>query len=1255
MAENVALSMLTSDYEEKTHVQHVYDVPDTYVGAEDQTLRKEFVFDPFVGKMSKQDITLPIAVERLFLEILSNASDATLRADKVGAPHGPIVISMDNTTISIENGGIAIPVDVKEPNGPYVPEIIFGRLLTSSNYNPNEIRIGCGRNGYGAKLVNIFSKFFCVEVGDASRKLFYRQEWKDNMKERYDPVILPYEGDNLVKITWTLDFNRFGYNKNEYPVEAVPLFMRAAAEFSMTASVPIRFETKEWLDPEGDVLRSAISYLFECQDIVNYARLFYNLTEPKEIRDGESSVSLSEDSFDRDSVLYNVLYVGPNGKLVGKAEVESGAIHPTLKICFLDTPDAGTCQAFVNGIRCNGGVHVNKIYTAVSGPILETIGVGKKHDKSKRRAADLEVEIANRDIDKRAPRLTMADVKSHLSIIVNAMLPNPKFDAQTKNNLTSPDPRFHLSREDVACFAHWNLISSLQIALDAKNQRELLRSDGRKTKFVDVKNLDDAHFAGRARSSECTLIVVEGLSAMQYPSVLVSAMNDGSVRDFFGIFPIRGKPLNVMNASTGQLAKNREFVTIKKALGLKEGVDYSIQANRDTLRYGRMMIMADADDDGKHIIALLLCLFAVKFHTLLATGYIMLYRAPYMRVTKGRETIEFLSLNEYNSWKEETENFESWTHKYYKGLGTYTETEAKKHADDPFFACFVYDDSAPEAIQLAFDGQRSDDRKKWMSEWQRTLGITDMREVPVSMFIKDELIYYAESNLVRSIPGLDGFKESQRKAMWGAMLHWRSSGEGSGIFRNNPKEFKVAQLASYIADQTRYHHGEKILSDVIVHMCQDFVGSNNIPYFEKDGMFGTRDFGGKDAANTRYSYTRPSKILNSLFNKHDIPIMDFRVDEGYQIEPKVMLPIVPLFVVNGAAGIATAFSTWIPNHNPEDVVCWLLARLAGNPHPQDFVPWYEGFTGRITTIEKKVKLKLDPSQTTETVCTDMESLGLPVDDEPSGSVAPEITPRFEEDLNPAAAVKGSRTVMISTGTMDVVGHDRVVVSELPIGRWTNDYDEWLRLQVKAGLVQDYKNCKPGNNKILFQIKTTRLYSEKDLRLIRSYGMSNMVILDTDNRPHKHKKIGELMERFYEFRLPYYHKRKVYLLEDIQKEIKKHEEKAKFIRLVIDGTIPLVRQRVKQEEIVALMSSHSLPVELLSSVRASGFIEEDITKHESEIVELKKTFDLLNKKTIQDLWTEDLLGFVEVYKEYIVEARKKRGEKKKKADTSQSKE
>jgi DNA topoisomerase-2 len=201
-------------------------------------------------------------------------------------------------------------------------------------------------------------------------------------------------------------------------------------------------------------------------------------------------------------------------------------------------------------------------------------------------------------------------------------------------------------------------------------------------------------------------------------------------RDKYGVFPLRGKLLNVRVASSKQMVDNAELSNVIEILGLRHGVDYSKAVNREKLRYGRVILMTDQDHDGTHIKALFVNFLSHLWPSLLhANDFLDTFITPLIKVTKGKSKKQtpllFYSVPEYEEWKKALREAEdssssfsssslssssspsasSFTAKYYKGLGTNTAEEARSYFSDlpKHLKRFTYADEADDAlIDMAF-------------------------------------------------------------------------------------------------------------------------------------------------------------------------------------------------------------------------------------------------------------------------------------------------------------------------------------------------------------------------------------------------------------------------------------------------------------------------------------------------------------------------------------------------------------------------
>lgn len=867
-------------YQKKTQLEHILLRPDTYVGSVEHQFQEMFVFNEKSEEVVHRKIDYVPALYKIFDEILVNAAD-NLKRDPKGMDTIDITIDKSEGFISVMNNGKGIPVQIHKEHNCYVPELIFGHLLTSDNYNDNEKKVTGGRNGYGAKLTNVFSKKFTIETADKSAKKKFSQTFENNMSTKHKPKITDYSGQEYTRVTFWPDFAKFGMKGLDDDIAG--LMMKRA------------------YDVAGSTDK-------KCKVLLNGKQL---------------SIKSFQD--------YVHLYVKEDSTVI----YENCGERWEVAVGLTD----GTFQqvSFVNSINTiKGGTHVVHVTEQIVEAILKVV-------KSKNRGG-MEIKPAH--------------VKNHLFVFINCLIENPAFDSQTKETLTTKAAKFGSSCELSEKFLKQVMKSGVvEMILDwakAKQKVDLgrqMRGQKNVMRVSGIPKLEDANEAGGKNSQDCTLILTEGDSAKAMAVAGISVVG----RDRYGVFPLRGKVLNVRDANYKQVSGNQEIMNLLKIMGLDSRREY---ADTRGLRYGSIMLMTDQDYDGSHIKGLLINLVQCWWPGLFKTdGFLKEFVTPIVKVWKeGKGANErkeekcFFTMNEYEKWKNRTNNGKGWKTKYYKGLGTSTANEAKQYFKDIenheiAFKWLGQDDE--EAIDLAFKKTRADDRKEWINSYEEGTHVDHTQNaIPYYDFVHKELVQFAKYDVSRSVPSVvDGFKPSQRKVLFCA-------------FKKKLKhDIKVAQFVGYISEQSAYHHGETSLAYTIVNLAQNFVGSNNINLLFPSGQFGTRLQGGKDHAAPRYIYTRLSAVTRLIFHPDDDNVLQFLEDEGQSIEPTWYCPIIPTVLVNGADGIGVGWSTTIPNYNPRDLIRNIRRMLHGKVM-EEMSPWYKGFTGSIGLSETMGKFEV---------------------------------------------------------------------------------------------------------------------------------------------------------------------------------------------------------------------------------------------------------------------------------------------------------
>jgi DNA topoisomerase-2 len=687
-------------------------------------------------------------------------------------------------------------------------------------------------------------------------------------------------------------------------------------------------------------------------------------------------------------------------------------------------------------------------------------------------------------------------------------------------------------------------------------EKELKKMDGKvKNRVSGIVKLDDANWAGGPKRAQCTLILTEGDSAKSMAIAGLSVVG----RDKYGVFPLRGKLLNVKDVTLKRLMENEEIINIKTILGLESGKIYQSSSE---LRYGRIMIMTDQDVDGSHIKGLIFNLFETLWPSLLrAPDFLVSMLTPIVKVDGS----SFYTLQDFERWRLAHPASKAKI-KYYKGLGTSTSAEAKQYFKDMTLVRYACDDPAcSEALDLAFNKSRSDDRKRWLEGYARNQVLVygpDTR-VSFSSFVNKDLIHFSKYDLERSIPHVqDGLKVSQRKILF------------TCFGRPASKESKVFMLAAAVAEAAAYHHGDASLYTTIVGMAQDFVGSNNLNLLEPIGQFGTRRMGGKDAASSRYICTRPSDLCNLVFRPEDRSVLKYLEDDGMTVEPEFYVPIVPMILFNGAAGIGMGFSTNIPCYDPLEVI---RALIRDDYDAFDhMIPHYRGFKGQILKGPQPGKF-------------------------------------------------------ITSGVAIRIGPRTVRVTELAVGQWTEDFKALLEEKIENGTLTRYDAQYTD-----LDVDFTLTYPSADaldgldilldLKMRSSLSINNMHLFNANMQIKCYKTIREIVEEFAAIRLVYYAKRRAHMLQLLKMEINVMNNKVRFISEFVQGTLIIGKRKI-QDVHNELTRKKYAEVEgsfdYLLRMPMSSLTLERMQKLESEVMEHSNNIKYFEEISDRALWVKEL--------------------------------
>lgn len=1144
-----------------TEIERVVKEPNVYIGSIEKSEYFVWLLNQETGFINFEEHFFSYGLIHLFEEVIANAMDN----EKFDETQTMIDIYFDKESgqVTVINNGNGMSFsNVKGTNIPN-PQMAFFVIGSSTHYIRKN-KITAGKHGVGIKLVSILSNNFHVNIVHNGQ--MYTQSCKFKISDLTKPKITtkiprkfqPYlkaPSTGLVSITYSPHFESFDTPDYTTNEEQQNILYNLILSRVITL---------------GFLARSRIKFngqLIGIKTMLDFTNLFLQCQTKTLVYESPEEVEYPW------SLTLSLVSEECNPELQGKS------------VSFVNTV-----------ISRENGTHVEYI-----------------------RNRTVSKYIYDKAVRKKLTQIKMDDINSLYFMVLNVTVPDPNYRGQIKTELaTSIDKLrqiFTLPEIFVDKFIKNAGIMKILKEINSTKEHGVLHKQVRKKRtHLLSDSYTKAPKAGTKESQKCTLFIVEGFSASNTPRKGFSFIN----KQYYGLYTLRGKFLNVRNVSTSKLLKNVPFTELTQIIGLDTKMKYDTQEQLKTLNYGHICILTDQDLDGYHIRGLLLNVFGTFWPKLLTVpGFIQIFSTPLIKAyplksqeessttqeqtgrrKRGTRTVArrheqrqqaliFFDESEFDRWQEEQgpNLSRKWIIRYFKGLGRIPDSEIEEvFTNLQFYIRNIVSSNVRDinSLQLAFAKTQADARKTWLSEYSPNDILDISQNVPITVysFVHQQLKHFSHQSIIRAIPMItDGFKESQRKIFYITYNKHHSF----------QQEIKVENLANSVSTLTNYHHGAVSLSEAIIHMTTPVVGLNNIPYFYPDGQFDGGIFTGVEgSASPRYLATYLRDITKKIFRPEDNILLVHEVEEGMTIEPRYFFPIIPTILLNRVHGLATGWSTEIHPCNPIQLIDAIIGKLENRKTPK-LEPWYQGFKGTLTKVP-------------------------------------------------------SKSEWISEGIYESTGPNKILIKIPPLGIYgIHIRRRTIEIYSKRGQTILAKQPTENADKTTCDIGLVLAKPMTHEEIVKTFGLrtklsySNIVAIvpeETETNGEinvtytvrKFRNPEQIIDTWYPFRYKKYQERKAGIIKIMENEIKRISDIRRFIELVITKQIKVFK--IQRDKVIEQLIRFKFPkiedsYNYLLHIPVYKFTKEEIEKLDEDIKTLTKKYNDYKHKTVEQIWLEEL--------------------------------
>ncbi|VBB18314.1 DNA gyrase/topoisomerase IV [Yasminevirus sp. GU-2018] len=942
--------------------------------------------------------------------------------------------------------------------------------------------------------------------------------------------------------------------------------------------------------------------------------------------------------------------------------------------------------SFVNGISTfQGGTHVAHVVNNVVAKVTAFI-------KKKKEYKDL--------------KIMPATIKQYLTFFINCVVEDPGFNSQTKEYMNSKvadwctcgnnckDVKCELSDEFIEKLCGNGLMTEVINMSKFKEMRDLDKTDGKKVgNLRDIPKLLDADWAGKRNSHKTSIFFTEGDSAKAFAVSGISVIGN----DRYGVFPLRGKLLNVRNANAKQIKANAEFLFIKRILGLKQGMKY-----RDVskLRYGSIIILTDQDPDGSHIKGLIINMLEYFWPELLQIkGFVKAYNTPivkaWKRTDKKKANVkQFYSMSEFEKWRDEKMGGDlkanGWEHKYYKGLGTSTEKEAKESFNN-------FEDNLVTFLWEHEDDDSVADRMSEGKSEARTLAIAKLKSDLKKK--GDKVKKTAKSK--KSSEDEDENAENNTDDVADSLVDEdEQESDAKEEDEDDEKTFAYMKSKSHAAITKAF---DESLVNLRKEWLQKFLRSNLLEYKPRMQV-PFSDFIDRDLiffSNTDNDRSIPSVVDGLKPSQRMILHCCFK--RGRRSKEVKVAQLSGYVSENtdyhhGEASLQGAIIGMAQNYPGSNNINLLkpngnfgYRRQGGKDHASARYIFTEldpitNFIFReeddeILNYNYNDDMKVEPD-----VFAPIIPLGLINGSQGIGTGFSNTTPPH----NPRDVVTNLKRLINDEEPIDMlpwyngfkgtveknpkadnkyiirgkyrVDGAKVHIEDIPIvNGWIEPYEAKMDAKVSVtkddGLKIESIKKNPGNNNINMVItfkgqELQKMFKagtlEKFLNMTQSLSVTNLNMFNAKGKMTKYDSIEDVLREFYEYRLGMYEKRKEFFLLKLQNDLDISTYKVKFIKEYLAGTIKIAKKKVT--EVISQLEAKGYPkmahdhrtpeagrsYRYLTDMSILTLTDDKIKELEENMEHCQMLYDQYLNTPIKKIWLKELDEFLVAYEKWCTE-------------------